>query len=164
MSNVNEYKCPCCGGAIEFNSNKQKMTCPYCDAEFEMSALEALDAESSELGKEEDPKWDASSPQWGDEELEGMKIYQCQSCGGEIVGDRNTAATKCPYCDNPVVMKGQFAGDLKPDYVIPFKLDKKAAKEALRNHCKGKFLLPTEFKNENHIDEIQGIYVPFWLF
>ena len=53
----------------------------------------------------------------------------CNSCGGEIVCDENTAATSCPYCGNPVVMMGQVSGALKPDYVIPFKIDKKAAKE-----------------------------------
>ena len=63
-----------------------------------------------------------------------------------------------------MVMKGQFAGDLKPDLVIPFKLDKKAAKEALRRHYNGKRLLPKVFKDENRIDEVKGVYVPFWLF
>ena len=61
-------------------------------------------------------------------------------------------------------MMGQFSGALKPDYVIPFKLDKKAAKQALQNHYKGKKFLPKVFKDQNHIDEIKGVYVPFWLF
>ena len=34
MSDLLEYKCPCCGGAIEFNSTLQKMKCPYCDTEL----------------------------------------------------------------------------------------------------------------------------------
>ena len=61
-------------------------------------------------------------------------------------------------------MTGQFSGDLKPDLVIPFKLDKEAAKKALLQHMEGKPLLPKIFKSENHIDEIKGIYVPVWLF
>lgn len=77
---------------------------------------------------------------------------------------RVVAATSCPFCGNPIVMIGQFSGSLKPDYVIPFKLDKKAAKAALQKHYHGKKLLPKIFKNENHIDEIKGVYVPFWLF
>lgn len=31
-------------------------------------------------------------------------------------------------------------------------------------HLTGKRLLPKVFKDQNHIDEIKGIYVPFWLF
>ena len=36
MTTLLEYKCPNCGGAIEFNSSIQKMKCPYCDTEFDM--------------------------------------------------------------------------------------------------------------------------------
>ena len=39
MSDLLEYKCPCCGGAIEFNSTLQKMKCPYCDTEFDMETV-----------------------------------------------------------------------------------------------------------------------------
>ena len=61
-------------------------------------------------------------------------------------------------------MSGQFSGALRPDFIIPFKLDKKAANEGLNKHLHGKILLPKVFKKENHIDEIKGVYVPFWLF
>lgn len=164
MSTLLEYKCPCCGGAIEFNSSVQKMKCPFCDTEFEMEALKAYDEELKKEGKE-DLTWEQEAgAQWQEGETDGMRVYVCNSCGGEIIGDATTAATSCPFCDNPVVMMGQFKGDLKPDFVIPFKLDKKAAKEGFMKHLKGKHLLPKVFKDENHIDEIKGIYVPFWLF
>ena len=39
MSDLREYKCPACGGAIEFDSKSQKMKCPYCDTEFELETL-----------------------------------------------------------------------------------------------------------------------------
>ena len=164
MAVLQEYKCPCCDGAIAFDSAAQKMKCPYCDTEFEVSTLQSYD----EVLKEDAPdnmQWDsAAGGQWQAGESEGLRVYQCRSCGGEIVGDANTGATACPYCGNPVVMMGQFAGDLKPDYVIPFKLDKQAAIQALRKHYQGKKLLPKVFQDENHIREVKGIYVPFWLF
>lgn len=164
MAVMQEYKCPCCGGAIAFDSATQKMKCPYCDSEFEMEALKAYDNELNNQ-QEDNMQWDTQAgSQWGEGETTGLGTYSCQSCGGEIVGDETTAATSCPYCGNPVVFMGQFSGDLKPDYVIPFKLDKKAAKESLLKHYKGKILLPKAFKDQNHIDEIKGIYVPFWLF
>ena len=93
-----------------------------------------------------------------------MRIYVCKSCGGQIVGDENMGSTACPFCGNPVVMMGQFSGDLKPDLVIPFKLDKEAAKKAYLNHIGNRKLLPSLFTNKNHIDEIKGMYVPFWVF
>lgn len=163
MAELQEYKCPCCGGKIEFNSTVQKMKCPFCDTEFEMDALKAYD---DSLNKAEDnTEWASEAgSEWAEGETDGLRTYVCKSCGGEIIGDENTAATSCPYCDNPIVMMGQFSGELKPDYVIPFKYDKNAAINALNEHFKGKKLLPKVFKDQNHIEEIKGIYVPFWLF
>ena len=48
MQNMQEYKCPCCGGAIAFDSTIQKMKCPYCDSEFEMETLKAMDEQLKE--------------------------------------------------------------------------------------------------------------------
>ena len=42
MAGLQEYKCPACGGAIVFDSNTQKMKCPYCDTEFEIKPLRPL--------------------------------------------------------------------------------------------------------------------------
>lgn len=163
MTTLIEYKCPCCSGAISFDSSLQKMKCPYCDTEFDMETLQSYDDELKNERPDE-LQWDMPGSEWEEGETDDVVVYSCQSCGGEIVGDRNMAATSCPYCDNPVVIKGQFMGELKPDYIIPFKLDKKAAIEGLSKHLKGKRLLPKIFKSQNHIDEVKGIYVPFWLF
>ena len=140
------------------------MKCPYCDTEFEMEALREYDEELKN-GPEGNMRWDtAAGSEWQAGEQSGLRSYICQSCGGEIVGDDTLAASSCPFCGNPIVMMGQFSGDLRPDYVIPFKLDKQAAKAGLKKHLTGKRLLPKIFKDQNHIDEIKGVYVPFWLF
>lgn len=164
MAVLQEYKCPNCDGAIAFDSNIQKMRCPYCDSEFDMQALAQQDEFLNNM-QPDNMQWDTSAGQdWQPGEADGLRVYVCNSCGGEVVGDETTAATACPFCDSPVVMKGQFSGNLKPDLVIPFKKDKKAAIAGLKKHYEGKKLLPRVFKNENHIKEIKGVYVPFWLF
>lgn len=164
MAVIQEYKCPCCGGAIAFDSTVQKMKCPFCGTEFEMETLASYDSELQKE-QEDDMAWNMNAgKEWQDGEADGLCSYVCRSCGGEITCDETTAATSCPFCGNPVVMMGQFSGTLKPDSVLPFKLDKKAAKAALKKHYEGKRLLPKIFKDQNHIDEVKGIYVPFWLF
>lgn len=167
MSDLKEYKCPACGGAIEFDSKSQKMKCPYCDTEFEVETLKELDEQMKREAMQEDDLsgWQTDAGgEWQEGETDGMSVYTCQSCGGEIIADETTGASNCPYCGNPVIMTEKFKGDLRPDLVIPFKLDKKAAKEAYYKHIKGRRLLPKAFRKENHIDEIKGVYVPFWLF
>lgn len=167
MSDVMEYKCPACGGAMEFDSKTQRMKCPYCETEIAVDEFQSDSEEEEHGGYADNTAWQAvGGEQWQEAETKGMRVYVCESCAGEIVADETTGATSCPFCGNQVVMKGQFSGELRPDCIIPFKLDKKAAKSAYQKHLdtKGKDFLPKIFKQENHIDEIKGIYVPFWLY
>ena len=166
MPDLIEYKCPCCAGTIVFDSGSQKMKCPSCGTEFDIETLKSLQHEknSNEAAASELDWGKHEGEQWSAEEAGAMRVYVCQACGGEVVADQTTAATTCPFCGNAVVMKGQVYGDLKPEGIIPFKLDKKAAKEGLQEHLKGKKLLPKVFTSQNHIDEIKGVYVPFWVY
>ena len=50
------------------------------------------------------------------------------------------------------------------ELVIPFKLEKDAAVAALKKHYVKRPFLPRCFKDENRIQSIKGIYVPFFLF
>lgn len=164
MADILEYKCPSCGGAISFDSTAQKMKCPYCDSEFDVQAFLKKDERLNEQSPDEF-KWDEKPGQeWDSGEEEKMSVFICKSCGGEIVGDENTAATECPYCGNPVVLSGRLSGTLKPDFVIPFKHNKDAAKEQLKKYVNSKKFAPKSFKTENKLEEIKGLYVPFWLF
>lgn len=153
MADIQQFKCPSCGGTVEFDSKSQKMKCPYCDTEFEIS--EFSDFKKNETKKEQE---------WTKEETDSMQVYFCESCGGQMIVDENLGASSCPFCGNKVVFKEKFQGDLRPEFVIPFQLDKKAAKNAYLSHLKGKAFLPKVFREENHIDEMKGIYVPFWLY
>lgn len=164
MAQMMEYECPCCGGMVAFDTASQKLKCPYCDTEFDIDAIQTRDYESKEQLKDSF-EWDETAGnEWSEEEKAQLYVYVCQSCGGEIVADQTAGATSCPYCANNVVMKGQFSGDLRPDYIIPFKLDKKAAKEKLKEHFSGKKLLPKSFQRDSRLEEVKGVYVPFWLF
>ena len=87
MENLQEYKCPCCGGAVVFDSSLQKMKCPYCDTEFEIDALKEYSQEVQSQQADE-MNWEMpTGSQWKEGEEEGLRSYICKSCGGEIVGD-----------------------------------------------------------------------------
>ena len=60
MADLQEYKCPCCGGAIAFDSQLQKMKCPYCDTEFEMETLKSYDSEL-QGDKTDEMDWETSA-------------------------------------------------------------------------------------------------------
>ena len=163
MANI-QLKCPCCGGTLEFDNKTQMVVCPFCDSQF---TTEDLKAYSDDLAsdKQDETAWDESRVQeYTDKEMKGMKIYSCDSCGGEIIVDETTSSTKCPYCGNNLVVSKQLSGDLRPNYVIPFKNDKETVQQDLKKFFRKKPLLPGSFSKENVIEEIKSLYVPFWIF
>ena len=157
---VKDYKCLACGAALKWDSTEQKMKCEYCDNTYDMQTLEEYEHEESETSSE-NYDWEAYT---GTEEVDGLRTYICNSCGGAITAQEESAATSCPYCDSPIVLDNNVSGLLKPDLIIPFKKSKEDAQEALRKFCKGKPLLPPTFVSEHRVQEIKGIYVPFWLY
>ena len=161
MAGLIDYKCPSCGGTLEFDSASQKLKCSYCDSLFDPELFLSKD---DSLNDNHSVNVDMPSSTWSSTESEQFGIYRCNSCGAEIIADATTASTSCPYCNNNIILIGRLAGELKPDCIIPFKLNKEQAKEALKNHLHGKALLPKVFSNENHLDEIKGLYVPYWLY
>ena len=167
-SQITNYQCPACTGPLKFSSDIGKLKCEYCGSEYEVAYIEQLYAakEESAAAAGTDTSWEleGAGGEWTDEEASKMRAYSCPSCGAQVICDYTTAATACPYCGNPTTVPGNFAGTLKPDFVIPFRLDKEAAKAALAKHYTGKKLLPKEFASGNRIEEIKGVYVPFWLF
>jgi len=165
---VTNYQCPACTGPLHFVGESGQLECDYCSSKYDVAVIEQLyaDKEQAAASAGTEPQWNIAEAggNWSAEEAAHMRGYSCPSCGAEIICDDTTAATSCPYCGNPTVVPGQFSGLLKPDYVIPFKLDKNKAIAALKQHYRGKKFLPKTFVSDNHIAEIKGIYVPFWLF
>ena len=183
-SQVTNYKCPACTGPLHFVGASGKLECDFCGGKYDVAEIEKLyaDKEAAAVAASEKAEakaeanrqkmadmeargWDTSglTSDWG-VEADGMKAYNCPSCGAELLCDASTAATSCPYCGNPTVVPGQFAGMLKPDLVIPFKLSREDAIRELKKHYRGKAFLPKTFSSENQLQKIQGVYVPFWLF
>ena len=169
MADVQEFKCPRCGGKLEFDAAGQIMKCPYCDSTFDPETLrkaseEATAGPADASAPDKDAQWDGAGQDWSGEDEAAVQSYVCKSCGGEILSEETTAATACPFCGNPVVLSGRVSGTLKPDYVIPFKLTRQQAIDAMKKYIKSKRFAPRFFANENRLQEIRGLYVPFWLF
>ena len=167
-SAITNYQCPSCGGPLHFDADIQKLKCDFCDSVFTTEEITEYFKEKNEAAVDvntpQAQQEAAEVLQWTEEEARHMRAYSCPSCGAQLICDENTAATRCPYCDNPTVVPAQFDGALKPDFIIPFKLNKDAAVKKLQEFYGGKPLLPSAFTKDNHIQEVKGIYVPFWLY
>lgn len=156
-----QYKCPCCGAALTFSPDRQKLHCDSCGNEYELETIRQYTEEDQT--EEQDLKWE------NQKEAEPAKrteegLYICPSCGAEIEADENTVSTNCPYCDNVVVIKASASGEFEPDVMIPFQVKGEKARQMLESFCKGKRLLPRNFRNKSYLKNLKGYYVPYWLF
>lgn len=167
MSNapeIIEYQCPCCNAGLHFSGAEQKLTCEYCDNSFDLDTIMQYN-EALHPTKGDEFEWSESEPaQWDNQDQNNMTLFVCSSCGGELMTDGNTAATFCPFCDNPAVLPSRLSGGLRPEAVIPFKTTKEDAQKALLKLCQGKRLLPKDFTSRQRLEKITGMYVPFWLY
>lgn len=161
------YKCPTCGAELFWSASKNCFECEYCEESFTLEQLQAsgqtgdIDEQKAEKHQEvEEGEYNESSDGTVGKDL--VK-YTCSHCGAEIITDRATAATICVYCGNAVIMSEQVINDFKPDYVIPFKVEKKKVMEAFKKFAK-KPLTPKAFDCDKVVDKMQGVYIPFWLY
>lgn len=110
------------------------------------------------------PGWVEPPPTYLDEATgQQMAQFQCNSCGGEIIGSPDMVSARCPWCNNNFVATGQLTSTRVPDRMIPFAMTKEQALEAFKANMKGLKLIPREFKQVS-VDDIQGVYVPYWLY
>jgi DNA-directed RNA polymerase subunit RPC12/RpoP len=169
-SSVTNYKCLNCGGPLRFDPEKQKLVCDNCGSEYTVEQIDEHFKEKNEEAvrveeeKEKENEDEILHNSFSADDLSHLKAYHCPSCGAELIADENTAASSCPYCGNPTIVPAKLSGALKPDYIIPFAKDRKEIIPELTRFYKDKFFLPKNFKDENHIEEVKGVYVPFWLY
>lgn len=144
MSTTATFKCPSCGGYLEFDPDGQQFLCPYCGASFS----------DGELRRQSAAKEQAATG--------NLRAYHCQSCGAQIVTDATTAATRCYYCHSPVVLTDRLTDSFRPDGIIPFQLDRQAAEEKFNAFVKSKRFIDKNFFTPQQMEDFSGVYYPYW--
>lgn len=165
---ITAYQCPNCGGPLHYEPKLKKLKCDNCGSTFTTAEIDHLyekkNAEAVGVDNEKAQSEAAETLQWTPDEAKHLRAYNCPSCGAQIITDDTTAASSCPYCGNPTIVPSQVEGTFKPDSLLPFQLTKEDAVNKLKDFYHGKPLLPKAFRSDNHIQEIKGMYVPFWLY
>ncbi|MCA5012576.1 MULTISPECIES: TFIIB-type zinc ribbon-containing protein [unclassified Enterococcus] len=181
MTDTFTHKCPNCDGPLLFDPKDQKFHCEYClnvytetevtayeqsqrDAHLEDPTIEeeltyTADAKADRMNSDETAAFDDTS----DSNKDDMELFNCPSCGAQIVTEATTAATYCYYCHNPVVLSGRLSGTFLPEKVLPFAIEKEEAVETFLAWTKKKWFIPKDFFNKEQIDKLTGVYFPYWV-
>ncbi len=158
MSEGNEkttYRCQNCGGEVRFNVKAQKFLCTACNAEYLAETAAAAVVEKDF----EQQKMLVSSA-----ELSGIKSSVCDNCGGEIFFSANETAARCPMCGSAKLRDNAGKALVKPDGLVPFKIDAAEAQERFRQFVSKRFFAPNELKKAYQEGKLEGWYIPFWTF
>ncbi len=146
------YKCPNCSGGLVFDPESQRFHCEYCLSYFNEEELKRSSPTSDHAEKVSE----AEAPNT-------TVVYTCPSCGAEIITDETTAATFCFYCHNPIILSGRLEGKFRPDYVVPFQIDRETAVNEFLKWARKKKFVPRNFYSKKQLEKITGVYFPYWL-
>lgn len=162
---VVSHKCPNCSANIEFDIFTQNFTCRFCGSAFSKEKIEKI-YPTDELAKQLEEEAAPTEQQIHETDIfrETNQLYSCPNCGAEIISEnKDTTSTFCHYCNSVINLAGRLSGRYKPDKIIPFKKTKEDAIEGFKAWCGKKMFLPKGFKSEKTLEEIKGIYVPYWI-
>ena len=155
---ADSVKCPNCASNLVYESSHGAMICRGCGGLFDP---ETLDKVGSFGIVNPEKNYDGTIEVSKDDESR-VEIV-CNSCGAEIVTDKNTSSTFCAFCGSPALVTRRLTREFKPDYIIPFKLDKEKAIKIFEEYCEGIDHLPRNFKSKKAIAKMTGLYVPTWI-
>lgn len=146
-------KCPSCGAELVFSPSDSKLKCPFCQSEISIDfSRKAKELDFSKIFEKNND--------WADETC----VYQCKNCGVKEIVSKNEIAKNCSFCGTPNVVKTDELSGLRPNAVVPFKLDKEQAAQAVITWAKKRFYTVRSFKKSVKPEDMNGLYEPAFTF
>ncbi len=161
---VKTYQCPQCDAPLVWQTDA--MHCAHCNQDFSVETMEEFSSILEEDATVSQLDWQpfADGQTFSEEEQSALHELVCPSCGAALFTAESTAATRCAYCGNSALLTEKVSGALRPDAVIPFAVTRKTAESLLRAHFHHKPLLPDDFRRSCRVEDVTGLYVPYYLF
>lgn len=150
---TDKFPCPTCGGGMVFNPRSQALGCLYCGNKTDIEKQEAEIAEYDINSVDE-----MESIDWGND----TRIIHCNNCGAETVLKEEMVTQLCVFCGSSHIVKQEEILGIKPESLVPFKIGREKAKELFRKWLKGKFYAPKKVKDNQNLDRLTGVYIPYW--
>ena len=150
-------KCPSCASNIFYMPEVRGLVCRNCGNIYQLSTLEVIGS----LG------YSIEHDYTGDNDIseDDKKRHEivCDSCGATMIADENMMSTMCPFCGSPALITRRMTREFKPDYIIPFKIDKQTAGDNIKKWLKTRKMTPRGFKTKSRLTKMTPLYVPFWV-
>ena len=156
---VHRYHCPGCGADLLFEPVDGRLTCPYCghSEQIPTTAEEVLERSYEEYLR---PRADQLQTLG-----QGALEVQCSSCGATVTFTPPEVARECDFCGAANVAQPKIADPtLAPEAVLPFRITKPQAANAMKSWISTRWFAPNALKKFATHEGIDGVYLPFWTY
>ncbi|NWF69462.1 MAG: hypothetical protein HXY40_10275 [Chloroflexi bacterium] len=150
--------CPICNGQMTLNERTGSHECRFCGHKVQTKQAESIDNLASGLLERK-----ARPKHW----VIGDRLLRCDQCGAERTIPARKLAQTCPFCGSTQVILCDALGSFQqPDGLLPFKVTRDAASMAVQTKLKSAAERLKGFFNANQLSgaQLDGLYIPFWLF
>lgn len=154
LQKSDNFKCPSCGADMKLDASSNMAYCDFCNRKDEISAFNEA-AEDFDFGKAEA---EASLNDWG----VPVKTVYCASCKKQALSAEENAS--CAFCGSADVSVTEGLPGIRPETLIPFKIDVNKAVQLFIRWIKRRRLAPFALKREFKAGNIKGVYIPYLSF
>ena len=150
---VHEFPCPSCGARLRFDPEQEVLSCRHCGhiAPLGTHVDTGVATHAFEAARKR-ARGGAGS---------ATRVH-CLGCGAESLIDAQ--ATRCPFCDSPVVIDRASEETIVPESVLPFSVGRQAADEAFRKWVRSRWFAPSDLAKRAVKRGMDGVYLPHWAY
>lgn len=153
VETIDQYTCPNCDGNLIFDPNSQSLKCPYCETLVSLVSEEMVEEYEFERYKQQGLTWD-----------QDVHSFQCEACGASLVTEAHISSLNCPYCGSSHVIQLNLPIGLRPEGVLPFRIDKQEAFQRFTQWLPKQWLAPNDLKRRYRANPPSGVYLPYWTY
>ena len=152
-----QFPCGQCGAKVEFAPGTDSLKCPYCGNQTSIPARRD--------GIREQDYLTAAAELLEAAETEEYTSVQCGSCAALVEPSPSQEAFPCPYCGSSIVARELSQRLIKPQALLPFRIDKDEAQARFRGWIDKLWFAPNSLRKVAHTDgRLQGLYAPYWTY
>lgn len=152
--------CPVCGGDLTVDLVDGHVECRFCGYRAAQAMRLTNDSDSLAAAllerKAEPVRWKI-----------GRRLLHCNQCGAERTLPATTLSDRCPFCNaNQVIVQDALGSFQQPDALVRFRVSPEAAAARVRHRLTRLDQRLAGLIDTNAVRrlELEGVYLPFWVF
>jgi len=158
IENALHLPCPSCGNQLNYSAEKKKISCDHCGYDEDVNDSNNLVVEKS-LSEALQHVQDFVPKEIG------KKVFHCGNCSAKFMVESDKTQFTCGFCGSRNVNLDAFDHQyIQPIGIIPFYVSREEATKKFKKWIKQGAFHPNKLKKLATVDDLHGLYVPFWTY